>query len=119
MMVDLIDRQALMRDFCGFDLNECMKYGNITAEQLDNSYSSMMMYEISGEIQRAPTIDPENLRPQGEWVKSEDDYYGLNIIKCSLCREEWCFEVDDDVEALNYHYCPNCGAKMKGAENNA
>lgn len=65
-------------------------------------------------IDKCPTIDPESLRPQGEWVKSEDDYCGLNIIKCSLCREEWCFEVDDDVENLNYHYCPNCGAKMKG-----
>ena len=70
-------------------------------------------------IDRQPTIDPENLRPQGEWVKSEDDYCGLSIIKCSLCREEWCFEVDDDVETLNYHYCPNCGAKMKGRNNNA
>lgn len=70
------------------------------------------------EIDAAPTIDPESLRAQGKWVKSEDDYCGLNIIKCSLCREEWCFEVDDDVETLNYHYCPNCGAKMKGAENN-
>lgn len=60
------------------------------------------------------SIDPESLRPQGEWLKSEDDYCALNIIKCSLCREEWCFEVDDDVETLNYHYCPNCGAKMEG-----
>ena len=60
------------------------------------------------------SIDPESLRRQGEWVKSEDDYCVLNIIKCSLCREEWCFEVDDDVETLNYHYCPNCGARMEG-----
>lgn len=48
----------------------------------------------------------------GRWTKTEDDYYGLNIVKCSVCREEWCFEVEDDVFDLNYHYCPNCGAKM-------
>lgn len=48
----------------------------------------------------------------GRWTIAEDDYYGLNIVKCSVCHEEWCFEIDDDVIDLNYHYCPNCGAKM-------
>lgn len=48
----------------------------------------------------------------GYWLKSEDDYFGLNIVQCSLCKEEWCFEIDDDVKDLNYRHCPNCGAKM-------
>ena len=48
----------------------------------------------------------------GRWTIAEDDYYGLNIVKCSVCHEEWCFEERDDVFDLNYHYCPNCGAKM-------
>ena len=50
----------------------------------------------------------------GRWEKSEDDYYSLNLVKCSVCHEEWCFEIDDDVKDLNYNYCPNCGAKMDG-----
>ena len=50
----------------------------------------------------------------GRWVKSEDDYDKLYMIKCSMCREEWYFECDDDVFDLNYHYCPNCGARMDG-----
>lgn len=50
----------------------------------------------------------------GKWIESEDDYYGLYIIKCSLCREVWCFEVEDDVKLMNYNYCPNCGARMDG-----
>ena len=66
-------------------------------------------------IANAPTLDYKDLVPQGEWVKSEDDYCGLNIFRCSLCREEWCFEVDDDVKDLNYNFCPNCGARMSGA----
>lgn len=57
--------------------------------------------------------DVEAVR-HGRWEKTEDDYCGLNIIRCSLCREEWCFEIDDDVKALNYNYCPNCGAEMDG-----
>ena len=58
-----------------------------------------------------PAADVAPVRP-GEWLKAEDDYCGLNIIQCSICHEEWCFEIDDDVIDLNYHYCPNCGAKM-------
>lgn len=75
------------------------------------SLSETLVREI---VDSTPTIDPESLRTHGLWKKSKDDYCGLNIIKCSLCREEWCFEVDDDVLYLNYHYCPNCGAKMEG-----
>lgn len=56
-MADLIDRQALMQNFCGYDLNECVKYGNKTAEQQSNSYSTMMMYEIADEIEDAPAVD--------------------------------------------------------------
>ena len=50
----------------------------------------------------------------GRWERADDDYFNLSLIKCSVCREEWCFEDDGDVVALNYHYCPNCGAKMDG-----
>lgn len=43
----------------------------------------------------------------------------LATIQCSLCSEEWCFETDDDVSLLNYKYCPNCGAKMDGGNDDA
>ncbi len=59
------------------------------------------------------TYDPDTLRPKGRWEKTEDDYCGLNLWQCSLCNEEWCFEIDDDVKDLNYNYCPNCGADMR------
>lgn len=100
----LIDADALVEVFLLYPMM-LGRTGDFVAVNLD---------AVFAEIRRAPTIDPESLRPQGEWLKSEDDYCGLNIIKCSLCREEWCFEVGDDAETLNYHYCPNCGAKMKG-----
>ena len=57
-------------------------------------------------------------RPQGEWTKHDEerDY-------CSACKhifktraltkqDKWTTYVDD----LGYNYCPNCGARMKGAD---
>ena len=58
-----------------------------------------------------PAADVVEVR-RGRWTIAEDDYYGLNIVKCSVCHEEWCFEEGDDVFDLNYHYCPNCGSLM-------
>ena len=64
-------------------------------------------------IDKEPAADVAPVR-HGRWTIAEDDYYGLNIVKCSVCHEEWCFEERDDVFDLNYHYCPNCGAYMMG-----
>ena len=62
-----------------------------------------------------PAADVVEVR-RGRWEKSEDNYYSLNLVKCSVCHEEWCFEIDDDVKDLNYNYCPNCGCKMDKEE---
>ena len=69
--------------------------------------------EIMAEVRYMPAADVVEVK-HGKWIESEDDYYGLYIIKCSLCREVWCFEVKDDVKLMNYNYCPNCGARMDG-----
>ena len=63
---------------------------------------------------RQPAADVAEV-VHGEWLRAEDDWNSLTTIQCSLCREEWCFETDDDVSLLNYKYCPNCGAKMDGS----
>ena len=74
--------------------------------------------DLSGEkfeaaILKIPAADVAAVQ-HGRWEKSEDNYYSLNLVKCSVCHEEWCFEIDDDVKDLNYNYCPNCGAYMMG-----
>ena len=49
---------------------------------------------------------------QGEWIEREDwngDYY----YDCSVCGES--FVLCDGTPSMNlYHFCPNCGARMKG-----
>jgi hypothetical protein len=50
----LIDADALM---CDMGCVGAVKYGNKTAEQQHNSYSTLMLYEIADYIEDAPTID--------------------------------------------------------------
>lgn len=54
----------------------------------------------------------DSLRPQGEWLEFPEDWRRQIVgSKCSLCGFAHF--------GMEYNYCPNCGAKMKGADNNA
>lgn len=101
-MIDLIDRKALMRNFCGYDLSECTKYGNKTAEQQSNSYSTMMMYEIADEIEDAPAVDavPRGVLEQIRWERDiaieQLNSYGVSlgekadcakVVRCKDCEK--------------------------------
>lgn len=45
-------------------------------------------------------------RKVGKWI----DPAAINVYRCSVCEESTTLEVP----GLFYHYCPNCGAEMKG-----
>ena len=66
-MAEYIEREALMKNFCGYDLTKCVKYGNKDANQQHDSYSTMMMYEIASEIEDAPAADVATVR-HGRWI---------------------------------------------------
>ena len=47
-------------------------------------------------------------RPQGEWIEVEEDWrHQIEFWKCSEC---------DFAVSSMYNYCPDCGARMKGAD---
>ena len=60
-------------------------------------------------LDKAPTIDPETLRPTGLWVLI--DPVCLNV-QCSLCGELAPVDFMHDGFSERPNYCPNCGAKM-------
>lgn len=75
-------------------------------------------------IDNAPTVDAIvntiEVRPQGRWIQTEiiddDSEYGVNddASECSNCKH---IESSHYWTTTYYHYCPNCGARM-GGENN-
>jgi DNA-directed RNA polymerase subunit RPC12/RpoP len=60
-----------------------------------------------------PVIDAEEIR-YGEWVYCEDEN-GQDGYKCSKCNffVPWYYSYEDIEYIKKYHYCPNCGAKMR------
>jgi hypothetical protein len=61
-------------------------------------------------IDDAPTLDYKDLVPQGEWVNNADDYP-----ECNRCGYMPVYDhAIDDIAYSNF--CPNCGARMKGAD---
>ena len=87
-MAEYIEREALMKNFCGYDLTKCVKYGNESAEQQHDSYSTMMMYEIADEIEDAPTVD------------------AVEVVRCRECKKG---EVDDPDFPDQYYCHAGCG----------
>jgi len=49
-------------------------------------------------------------RPQGEWIEQEDCW------QCSECGDEYVLEIGVKPIDARMHYCPSCGARMKGAD---
>ena len=113
-MSDYISREALIgkveKHYCA----PCKGQGG----DLDGDWCrSCVINSVLEKVRGIPAADVAPVR-RGRWTIAEDDYYGLNIVKCSVCHEEWCFEERDDVFDLNYHYCPNCGSLMDKEEPN-
>lgn len=58
---------------------------------------------IESEINNLPSAD----RPRGEWIATTMVDCGAPIWLCSMCEYE---------SYGTYNFCPSCGARMKGAD---
>lgn len=66
-------------------------------------------------VNKVLTIDPESLRPTGEWDDSGRYRFpgGAIAVRCTECG---CALTISEYRLQNWNYCPVCGAKMKGAD---
>ena len=64
---------------------------------------------ITDEIKAVPSADVVEVR-HGHWIEYDDITISC---ECSVCGEKFNLYEDD---VFGYPYCPNCGAKMDGKE---
>jgi len=58
------------------------------------------------DIDKLPTLSPDEVRGVGEWEHQE--LAPTNWTFCSVCGRQ-------RSKKYKWYYCPNCGARMKGA----
>ena len=90
----------------------------IDADKLKEKASKMMFEKATGfgsfdavgilDIDAAPTIDQESLRPTAHWKFGST--MGNSWMKCSRCLVSW------NGQTGTFSYCPNCGARMVNAD---
>lgn len=82
-MSRLIDADALLEQY---NLKDATKYGNKDAEQQTHSYGTMMLYEIAGMIEGAPTAyDVDEVVEKLEEVKNKDTEIALDEAQKERC----------------------------------
>lgn len=71
-------------------------------------------------IEAVPAVDAVPV-VHGRWIPADGEGETCDEWDCSICERRLTFGEEmetDEVYELN-HYCPNCGAKMDGGEDNA
>jgi hypothetical protein len=58
-------------------------------------------------VEDEPTIDAEPVR-HGKWMPISSNKKWIDVSKCSVCGKQY------SLYPLDYNYCPNCGADMRG-----
>ena len=97
MSEDLIKREDAIK------IMACEMYAEAQSQGYDVDSIEDFMPEAKAWMNDAPSAD----RPQGEWIEQEDDYH--HYWECSECGMGVGL---DDIR----NFCPNCGARMKGAD---
>ena len=112
-MAEYIEREALLEALKEFRLNETMSK-HLTREDCETARNAVERAQMV--IERIPAADVAPVR-HGRWITWEEagnDIPSPHRHECSVCHDAAQVLVNG-VELLS-DYCPNCGAKMDGAE---
>ena len=74
----------------------------------DEVFRDIAENRLSVWIDELPTYDVQEVR-HGKWIWDDEGYH------CSECFYH-AYGETGEVLSGNWHYCPNCGAKMEGEE---
>ena len=92
------------------DLQKEMQY-----ELIDTKFTEWELKKLIFALDVLRTIAD---RPQGEWIYGEHNVAMCDGYRCNRCDffVPWDYE-HKFIDFINdYHFCPNCGARMKGAD---
>ena len=104
MSDDLISRQAAIS---AISYSEVAYYPGDTDSECLRRDS-----DVKQAIMGVPSAQQE--RKTGEWIVQDDGWDGV-YYECSCCKEA--FTLIDGTPSENlYNFCPNCGADMRGEE---
>lgn len=98
-----------MKDYCKI-LNE------IIEAYYDNGFPEYFQADVSEIFKREGITKDYKAEPakHGRWEKNgEIMIFGDIPVKCSQCGFK---TLQDALHRMDYHYCPNCGARMDEAE---
>lgn len=63
--------------------------------------------DMVDELEEAPNINPEDLRPKGRWIYLGESFFDT-VYKCSECGHP-----EKMSKKCKKKYCHNCGSKME------
>ena len=116
---DLISRAELIEAIEDTDWYSPNRNGKLTQGAKDESEAWYKYEDIYKAINNLPSchncIECESVSAErvGEWIPKED-YGGFDYYQCSNCKEDFYFEIEPSKS--EYHYCPNCGARMENTK---
>ena len=99
MSEDLIRRSDAILAIAGLDPTQSL------------SEKCMAAFWAKKALSSVPTVEPK----RGEWIDLNDKWGFEGTFKCSACGELWSL-IDGTPQDNGMNFCPNCGARMKGAD---
>ena len=102
----LIDADALLESIEGTDWYTITVDGSATQGATNEEVAWYKATDIYAAVENAPTVDAVEV-VHGRWERNKN----YDVV-CSICKNEPL--LDEFGHWDMSHYCPNCGAKMDG-----
>ena len=80
----------------------------------EDSFRQSVILGVVHTVKKQPTVDAVEV-VHGRWVVSRESEISKNIW-CTACGEDFYIHKNSTLKLDRMPYCPNCGAKMDGGD---